>query len=78
MGEGEYNLNSLKQTHVTESFLGLNQDVRGCQNSVSILECQTKQYTTDTMDKCGCLPMHHRVLGANVSLRVFISINISK
>ena len=29
-GEGEYNLNVLKEIRVTESYLGLDQNIRGC------------------------------------------------
>ena len=30
-GEGEYNLNVLKEIRVTESYLGLDKEFRGCQ-----------------------------------------------
>ena len=31
MGEGEYNLNVMKEISVTDAYLQLHQDVRGCQ-----------------------------------------------
>ena len=43
-GAGDYNLNSIKLEEVTESFLGLDQDVRGCQNEEHYDECTTRQY----------------------------------
>ena len=32
IGEGEYNLNVLKEIQVTDSFMGLDQNIRKCQN----------------------------------------------
>ena len=40
IGEGEYNLNALKQIKVTDDFLGMDQDVRQCQN---------ERYTSDEL-----------------------------
>ena len=56
-GEGEYNLNSIKEEEVTESFLGLDQAVRGCQNQEHYDECTTRQYIEHMREKCGCLPL---------------------
>ena len=56
-GEGEYNLNSLKEEEVTESFLGMDQSVRGCQNEEHYDECTTRHYIENMQKKCGCLPL---------------------
>ena len=56
-GEGDYNLNSIKYEEVTEAFLGLDQDVRGCQNEEHYDECTTRQYIENMRRKCGCLPL---------------------
>lgn len=56
-GEGDYNLNSIKLEEVTESFLGLEQAVRGCQNEEHYDECTTRQYIENMRRKCGCLPL---------------------
>ena len=56
-GAGDYNLNSIKLEEVTESFLGLDQDVRGCQNEEHYDECTTRQYIENMRGKCGCLPL---------------------
>ena len=56
-GEGEYNLNSIKQEQATESFLGLDQAVRGCQNEEHYDDCTTHQYIENMREKCGCLPL---------------------
>ena len=56
-GEGEYNLNIIKEEEVTESFLGMDQSVRGCQNEEHYDECTTRQYIENMREKCGCLPL---------------------
>ena len=60
IGEGEYNLNSLKEITVTESYLGLDQDVRKCQNDEPLNNCTTRQYLDTFLGKCGCLPFNIR------------------
>ena len=56
-GEGEYNLNIIKEEEVTESFLGMDQSVRGCQNEEHYDECTTRQYIENMREKCDCLPL---------------------
>ena len=56
-GEGDYNLNSIKEEEVTESFLGFGQTVRGCQNEEHYDECTTRHYIKHMREKCGCLPL---------------------
>ena len=60
-GEGEYNLNVLKQIKITDSYLGLDQNVRGCQNDISFTDCTTKQYIDSLLNQCGCLPLNIRL-----------------
>ena len=55
-GEGNYNLDEVKQIVVTESFLGLDENTRGCQDRYSIENCTTMSYLQRVMDQCGCLP----------------------
>ena len=55
-GEGQYNINELKEIKVTESYLGLKQDVKGCQNYESIQNCSTRTYIDTLLKECGCLP----------------------
>ena len=56
-GEGEFNLNSIKLEEVTESFLGLDQAVKECQNEEHYDDCTTRQYIENMKDECGCLPL---------------------
>ena len=60
MGEGEYNLNDLKETTTTHFFDGLDQNIRNCQNEESINDCTTRYYMNDLLRECGCLPFQIR------------------
>ena len=61
IGEGEYNLNVVKNIQVTESYLELDQDVRGCQTETTIQNCTTRQYISGLLEGCGCLPFSIRL-----------------
>ena len=56
-GEGEYNLNSLKEISVTYSFLGLGKDTRKCQSVETFDDCKTRLYINNIKENCGCLPV---------------------
>ena len=56
IGEGQYNLNALKEIMVTNDFLGLNQDERKCQNVEPLTNCTTRQYHDTLLEECGCFP----------------------
>ena len=60
IGEGEYNLNSLMEITVTESYLGLHPEDRKCQNDDPLNNCTTRQYHITFLGKCGCLPFNLR------------------
>ena len=57
IGEGEYNLNAMIQIKASNSFLGLNEDIRACQNEETLQKCTTRHYTNNLMKKCGCMPL---------------------
>ena len=61
IGEGEYNLNVLKEIKVTDSFLGFDKDVRGCQNKEPFSNCTTRIYRNTILKECGCLPFNIRL-----------------
>ena len=61
VGEGEYNLNALKEIKSTESYLGLDEDVRECQNDEPQDNCTTRHYVDSLMQQCGCLPFNIRL-----------------
>ena len=60
-GEGQYNINELKEIKVTESYLGLEQHVKGCQNNEPIQNCSTRTYIDTLFKECGCLPFNVRL-----------------
>ena len=56
-GEGQYNLLSLKEIAVTDSFMGLDSDARNCQNIETIDDCNTRLHVNNYRRQCGCLPL---------------------
>ena len=56
-GEGKYNLNAIKEIKVTDSFLGLDIEDKGCQNEEPIENCTTRQYIETLLHQCSCLPL---------------------
>ena len=65
-GNGQFNLNILKEISGTDSFLGLDQNVRGCQNDEPYDNCTTRHYIKAMRDKCGCLPFPVTIPGNEV------------
>ena len=61
IGEGEYNLNVLKEIKVTDDFLGLDLDVRQCQNEEPLINCTTRKHLKTMLEECGCLPFNIRL-----------------
>ena len=59
-GEGEYNLNNLMEIQVSESYLGLDQVVKGCQNDEALEECRARNYIDTLLQQCKCLPLSIR------------------
>ena len=60
-GEGQYNLLSLKEISVTDSFLGLDREIINCQNIEAYDECRTRHYVDKLRQECGCLPITLRL-----------------
>ena len=68
-GEGEYNLNGIKEIVATDSYLGLDQDVRQCQDDKPFHNCTTELYRQAFLRECGCLPYNIRLyseVGINI------------
>ena len=75
IGDGEYNLDVLKNIETTESYLGLDQDVRGCQNEETIDNCTTRQYIDTLLEKCECLPYSIRLPSNKVCTKSSVNIH---
>ena len=56
IGEGEYNLNALTSIEVTDSYLGLDENVIKCQKEEPLQNCTTRRYRDTLLGQCGCLP----------------------
>ena len=67
-GEGQYNLHSLKEIIVTDSFMGLERDARNCQNMETYNDCITSQYIEKIRNKCDCLPLSLNNITAKVKI----------
>ena len=61
IGDGEYNLDNLKEIKGADSYLGLDLDVRGCQNDEPFYNCTTEHHLAKLLRKCGCLPLNIRI-----------------
>ena len=78
-GEGKYNLNAIKEIKVTDSFLGLDMEDKGCQNEEPIENCTTRHYIETLLHQCSCLPLKlteaQNVKSLIVPSRIFNRIN---
>ena len=61
LGEGRFNLLSLKEINATDSFMGLHRDTRNCQNIETYDDCKTRLYIEKLRQECGCLPLSLRL-----------------
>ena len=61
VGEGEYNINDIREIKATESYLGMDQDIRECQNIEPFYNCTTRHYMDDLLRECKCLPLNIRI-----------------
>ena len=59
-GEGNYAITDIKQVKVTEDFLGLDKDTRGCHRNSELEECETKTFLEKAKQRCGCIPSNPR------------------
>ena len=56
-GDGQYNLNNMKEIFVTKYFMELDKDTRKCQNFETQDGCKTRLYIERLRKECGCLPL---------------------
>ena len=55
------NSDAIKEIKVTNSFLGLSEDVRGCQNEKPRDDCITEHFIDNLLNNCGCIPFNLRL-----------------
>ena len=75
-GEGEYNLNVLKEIKATSYYLGLDKKIRDCQFEESLHNCTTRNYLDTFLEKCGCLPFNVRLQDKVLYCNLFNCSNI--
>ena len=51
----KYYLNVVKEISVTDSYLSMNKNERGCQKE-TFDECTTRKYKNTLINQCQCLP----------------------
>ena len=68
-GEGEYDLNIIKEVEITNSFMGLPLNDRKCQNEENVVDCTTRHQLANILVNCGCLPMSIGSFTNNVRAR---------
>ena len=56
-GEGEYNLNSVKEIKTTQAYLNLNKNLIGCQSEEIFENCTTHENLNHYLQNCECLPL---------------------
>lgn len=56
-GEGEFDLNIIREVEVTDSYMGLPLEDRDCQDEEDIVDCKTRHHQENVLDNCGCLPI---------------------
>ena len=61
-GEGEYNLDVVKEVKVTDSFLSMDEEDRGCQNKEDYQDCTTRHYIDQVKKTCKCLPLYLKIV----------------
>ena len=54
-------MNALTESKATNSFLGLTEEDRKCQNVEPLFNCTTRQYMDTLMQECGCIPFNIRL-----------------
>ena len=72
-GEGQYNLHSMKEISVTDSFMRLDGDTIQCQNVETYDDCKTRLHVRQLRQECGCLPLSLR-LSQEVKLKYQVRI----
>ena len=61
LGEGQYNLHSMKEIAVTDSFMGLDSNTKNCQNIETFDDCKTRVQVEKFRKECECLPLSIRM-----------------
>ena len=61
---------NVKEFKVTEDFLGLDEEKKGCQNQKTVDDCRTKSYFAAITSKCECVPFNLRNYSSPINMNV--------
>ena len=56
-GDGDFTVKVFKEIHVTDEFLTLDENMKGCQSVGKYRNCLSGFYQ-ETKETCGCLPLY--------------------
>ena len=59
-GEGNYAITDIQKVFVTQEFLGLDSETRGCHRNSKLEGCETLTYLNNMKEQCGCIPSNIR------------------
>ena len=54
-GEGNYAITDIQEVNVSEEFLGLDTETRGCTRNSELEGCETRTYLEKSKQECGCI-----------------------
>ena len=57
-GGGNIRIKGVKQVQITNDYLRLDMQTRGCQNDNTYEDCVTDLYLDSLMEECNCLPFN--------------------
>ena len=55
-GSGNIRIKGVKHVQVTDDYMGLDLQTRGCQNDKTYEDCVTEMYLDLLKERCKCLP----------------------
>ena len=64
-------MSAVKEINATNEFILLDEEVRKCQDSENVQECETKKYLDNAMNTCNCTPYHLIDAANDVSIVLF-------
>ena len=57
----------MKEIQVTDEYMGLDENIRKCQNKETLEDCTTRQYIDTIQKECNCIPYSLKgIMGLNL------------
>ena len=77
-GEGNYALYAVKESKITEDFLGMDMDIKNCQHFEQYEDCTTRKYLSKFENDCHCVPYRLRNFTKENQVLQFDEVDILK